>query len=98
MASSTRRLLKKEVKYVNKRLKDIDKDIMEAFVVKEVERSELHIKVYASRLALWEFLKSRKQLTNLVEFLLKMLCDLFCAHSTGKARFATLLADWYQAV
>ena len=30
-------------------------------------------------------------------FLLKMLCDLFCAHSTGKARFATLLADWYQA-
>ena len=58
MASSTRRLLK-EVKYVNKRLKDIDKDIMEAFVVKQVERSELHIKVYASRLALLEFLKSR---------------------------------------
>ena len=38
----TRRLLKKEVMFTSRRLQKLDLDVMEAFVVKEMEAVESH--------------------------------------------------------
>jgi len=48
----TRRLLKKEVMFTSRRLQKLDLDIMEVFVVKEVEAVESHVACYSERQAL----------------------------------------------
>ena len=45
----TRRLLKKEVMFTSCRLQKLGLDVMEAFVVKEVEAVESHIVCYPER-------------------------------------------------
>ena len=45
----TRRLLKKEVMFTSRRLQKLDLDIVEAFVVKEVEAMESHVACYPER-------------------------------------------------
>ena len=50
----TKKLKKKEVMYIEKRLKELDLEVMEAFVIKEVETVEQHISLFykSSSLAL----------------------------------------------
>ena len=45
----TRRLLKKEVMFTSRRLQKLDLDVMEAFVVKDVEAVESHVACYPER-------------------------------------------------
>jgi len=46
----TRHLLKKEVMFTLHRLQKLDLDVMEAFVVKEMEAVESHVACYPERL------------------------------------------------
>ena len=92
----TRRLLKKEVMFISRRLQKLDLDIMEAFVVKEVETLELHVACYPERQALWSHFKRTKKLGKMMEFLKDTFFELFRGHSTGAERFGRLLAAWYQ--
>ena len=45
----TRRLVKKEVMFTSRRLQKLDLDVMEAFVVKEMEAVESHVACYPER-------------------------------------------------
>ena len=45
----TRRLLKKEVMFTSRHLQKLDLDVMEAFVVKEMEAVESHLASVLSR-------------------------------------------------
>ena len=45
----TRRLLKKEVMFTSRHLQKLDLDVMEAFVVKEMEAVESHVACYTER-------------------------------------------------
>ena len=45
----TRRLLKKEVMFTSHRLQKLDLDVVEAFVVKEMEAVESHVACYPER-------------------------------------------------
>ena len=45
----TRRLLKKEVMFTSRCLQKLDLDVMEAFVVKDVEAVESHVACYPER-------------------------------------------------
>ena len=45
----TRRLLKKEVMFTSRRLQKLDLDVMEAFVVKEMEAVESYVACYPER-------------------------------------------------
>ena len=45
----TRRLLKKEVMFTSRHLQKLVLDLMEAFVVKEMEAVELHVACYPER-------------------------------------------------
>ena len=53
MATATtkkiRRLLKKEVMFTSRRLQELDLDVMEVFVAKEMEAVESHIACYPER-------------------------------------------------
>ena len=90
--AKTRRLRKSEVKFIRGRLQELDLDIMEAFVVKEVETVELHVACYPERQALWSHLKRSKKLGKMKN----TFCELFSGHSTGTEHFGRLLAAWYQ--
>ena len=48
-AKKTRRLLKKEVMFTSRRLQKLDLDVMEAFIVKDVEAVESHVACYPER-------------------------------------------------
>jgi len=45
----TRRLLKNEVMFTSRHLQKLDLDVMEAFVVKEMEAVESHVACYPER-------------------------------------------------
>ena len=45
----TRRLLKKEVMFTSRSLQKLDLDVMEVFVVKEMEAVESHVGCYPER-------------------------------------------------
>ena len=55
--------------YIEKRLKQLDLEVMEAFVIKEVETVEQHISLYSTRPFLWEYMKISVILGKLLEFL-----------------------------
>ena len=57
----TKCLQKSEVKFIQHRLQELDLEIMEAFVVKEVEAVQLNIACYPNRQALWSHLKCSKK-------------------------------------
>ena len=44
-----KRLQKKEILFIEKRLKELDLEVMEASVIKEVETVEQHISIYSKR-------------------------------------------------
>ena len=46
MVSKMTKLIKKEVMYIEKRLKELDLEVMEAFVIKEMETVEQHISIH----------------------------------------------------
>ena len=60
---------KKEVMYIEKRLKELDLEVMEAFVIKEVEKVKQHISLYSTRLVLWQYMKTSLRLGKLLELL-----------------------------
>ena len=60
-----KKLWKKEVVYIEKHLKELDLEVMEAFVIKEVETVEQHISLYARKLVLWYNMKTSLRLGNL---------------------------------
>jgi len=45
----TRRLLKKEVMFTSCHLQNLDLDVMEAFIMKEMEAVESHVACYPAR-------------------------------------------------
>ena len=92
----SRCLRKSEVKFIRGHLQELDLEIMEAFVVKEVEAVELHVACYPERQALWAHLKRSKKLGKLMKCLKNTFCELFGGHGTGAERFGRLLAAWYQ--
>ena len=92
----SRRLWKSEVKFIRSCLKELDLEITEVFVVKEVEAVELHVACYPERQVLWSHLKRSKKLGKMMKFLKNSFCELFGGHSTGAERFGCLLAAWYQ--
>ena len=55
--------------YIEKRLKELDLEVMEVFVIKEVETVEQHISLYSTRLVLWHYMKTSLRLGKLLEFL-----------------------------
>ena len=57
----TKCLQKSEVKFIPHHLQELDLEIMEAFVVKEVEAVQLHVACYPERQALWSHLKCSKK-------------------------------------
>ena len=59
----------KEVMYIEKRLKELDLEVMKAFVIKEVETVKQHISLYSTRLVLWQYMKTSLRLGKLLEFL-----------------------------
>ena len=63
-----RRLLKREVMFISRRLQGLDVNVMEAFVVKEVEAVEFHVACYAERQALWSHLKQSNKLGRMMGF------------------------------
>ena len=69
MASKTKKLKQKEVMYIEKHLKELNLEVMEAFVIKEVETVEQHISLYSTRLVLWQYMKTSLRLGKLLEFL-----------------------------
>ena len=60
---------KKEVMYIENCLKELDLEVMEAFVIKEVETVKQHISLYSTRLVLWQYMKTSLRLGKLLEFL-----------------------------
>ena len=44
--------------YIEERLKELDLEVMKAFVIKEVETVEQHISLYSKRLVLWHYIKT----------------------------------------
>ena len=60
---------KKEVMYIEKCLKELDLEVMEAFVIKEVETVKQHMSLYSTRLVLWQYMKTSLSLGKLLEFL-----------------------------
>ena len=95
-----KRLRKKEILFIEKRLQQLDLEVMEAFVIKEVENVEEHISIYPKRQALWQYIRTRPnpRIWKLLEFLQGTFCQLFGAHYKGKERFGRFLAAWYKEV
>ena len=79
MASKAKKskLRKKEVMYIEKRLNELDLEVMEVFVIKEVETVEQHISFYSTSLVLWHYMKTSLRLEKLLEFLQRTFCQLF---------------------
>ena len=46
MMSKMKKIKKKEIMYIEKHLKELDMEVMEAFVIKETERVEQHISLF----------------------------------------------------
>ena len=84
--------------YIEKRLKELYLEVMEAFVIKEVETVEQHISLYSTRLVLWQYMKTSLRLEKLLEFLKRTFCQLFCIYYKGNKRFGSFLAAWYKEV
>ena len=55
--------------YIEKRLKELDLEVMETIVIKEVETVKQHISLYSTRLVLWQYMKTSLRLGKLLEFL-----------------------------
>jgi len=70
----SKRLRKRDVEFICKHLQKADLEIMEAFVVKEVERVEYHLICYQTRQEFWKYLKSMK-LNGILKFCLDTFCD-----------------------
>ena len=89
-----KRLRKKEILFIEKRLQELDLEVMEAFVIKEVENVEQHISINPKRQALWQYIRTRPnpRIWKLLEFLQGTFCQLFGAHYKGKERFGRFLA------
>ena len=88
-----KRLRKKEILFIEKRLKELDLEVMEAFVINEVENVEQHIYILK---ALWQYkTRPNPRIWKLLEFLQGTFCQLFGAHYKGFGRF---LAAWYKEV
>ena len=45
ITSKTKKVIKKEVMYIEKQLKELDLEVMEAFVIKEIVIVEQHISI-----------------------------------------------------
>ena len=84
--------------YIEKRLKELYLEVMEAFVIKEVETVEQPISLYSTRLVLWHYMKTSLRLEKLLEFLKRTFCQLFCIYYKGNKRFGSFLAGWYKEV
>ena len=84
--------------YIEKRLKELYLEVMEAFVIKEVETVEQHISLYSTRLVLWQYMKTSLRLEKLLEFLKRTFCQLFWIYYKGNKRFGSFLAGWYKEV
>ena len=94
-----RLLGKRELQYLLERLKDLDMQVLRAFVVKRVdEREATHISYYRQRQELWFTWKSMAKLDALLTFLLGGILELFGQHTTGTERFARFLVAWYNFV
>ena len=95
-----KRLRKKEILFIEKRSKELDLEVMEAFVINEVENVEQHIYIYIYILkALWQYkTRPNPRIWKLLEFLQGTFCQLFGAHYKGKERFGRFLAAWYKEV
>ena len=64
--------------YIEKLLKELNLEVMEAFVIKEVETVEQHISLYLTRVVIWHYMKTSLRLGKLLEFLQRTFCQLFC--------------------
>ena len=62
----TKRLSKKEMKFILRRLKTCDVEVMEAFVVKFIDERELHVAVHPTRQKLWMFLRCESKLPSVL--------------------------------
>ena len=83
--------------YIEKCLKELDFEVMEAFVIKEVETVEQHISLFnkISSLAIHENQSQAREVTGV---LTENFLPAFCIHYKGNERFGHFLAAWYKEV
>ena len=73
-----------------------DVQVMEAFVMKYIDESELHVAVYPTRQKLWRFIKCESRLPSLLEYFGQNFCHVLEKHLTGREGFSRFLAAWYK--
>ena len=80
-----KRLRKKESLFIEKRLEELDLEVVEAFVIKQMENVEQYISIYPKRQALWQYIKTRPnpKIWKLLEFFQDTFCQLFGTHLHG---------------
>jgi len=57
LQAKSRRLRKSEIVFIAKQLEKVNLEVMEAFVTKQVDETQVHLTCYPARLSLWEHLK-----------------------------------------
>ncbi len=78
-----------ELKYLIKRLRNVDTGIAKAFVVKCVNEKETsHILFYPERERLWKEWVSTASIDKVLSFLITGFSDAFEKHTAGGERFA----------
>ena len=82
---------KKEVMYIERRLRELDLGVMEVFAIKEVETVEQHTSLYSTRLVLWHYTKTNCMLGKLLEFLQRTFRQFFCFYYKGNECFGHFL-------
>lgn len=61
-----RRLLKTEISFIRRHSEGLDIDVMEPYVLKEVNAVEVHVAYYTERQMLWLYLKRSKKLGKMM--------------------------------
>ena len=93
--AKSRRLRKCEIVFIVKQLEKVNLEVMEAFVTKQVDETQVHLTCYSARLSLWEHLKE-VGFGKLLKHFPNSFCKLFLEYTKGGECFARLLAAWYQ--
>ncbi len=90
---------KRELKYLIRRLRNVDAGIARASVVKFVNEQEMsHISFYPARERLWKEWMSTAGIDKVLSFLIAGFSDTLEKHTVGKERFARFLVAWQSFV
>ncbi len=93
------RITKKQLRYLTKRLCDIDVEIAKAFVLQYIgEHESAQLSCYPTRKDLWDKWRTAVKIDPLLHCLMGGFSGLLEKHTTGKERFSRFLVVWYTFV